>query len=174
MAGTCWLLTKVTRYVYVAKLISLIPFRTGNFVRYYFYKWTLAKCGQGITINFGSIISNPDSRLGSNIWIGTCNILGTVDIGDWVITAQGCHIPSGKNQHDFSRTDIPIMKQEGMPKMIKLKGDTWVGAGAIILSDIGQGCVIGAGSVVTKDIPDFCVAAGNPALVLRSRMNARE
>jgi virginiamycin A acetyltransferase len=165
----CFSMTKLTRFVYVSELISLVPFRTGNLARYFFYKITLSECGENVTINFGSIISSQKCKFGSNIWIGTYNILGTVEVGDWVITAQGVHIPSGKEQHGISRTDIPIMQQPGNPKKIKLKGDIWVGANATILDDIGEGCVIGAGSVVSRPVPDWTIAVGNPAKVIRNR-----
>ena len=169
IAISCIIFTKLTMYVYIAELISLIPFRTGDLARYYFYKKTLFKCGENVTINFGSIISNPKSTLGNNIWIGTYNIFGTVDIGDWVITAQGCHIPSGANGHGFERIDIPIMKQQGLSKTVVLKKDIWLGANVTVLNDIGEGCVIGAGSVVTKSIPDWSVAVGCPAKVIKNR-----
>ena len=49
----------------------------------------------------------------------------------------------------------------------------WVGASSTILHGvtIGQGAVIGAGSVVTKDVPDYAIVAGNPAKLLRYRVN---
>ena len=53
---------------------------------------------------------------------------------------------------------------------IRIEDDAWIGAGAIILSDItiGAGAVVGAGSVVTKDVPSGVVVVGNPANILRS------
>lgn len=46
---------------------------------------------------------------------------------------------------------------------------TWIGADALILSEIhiGSGCIIGAGSVVTKDCIDNGIYAGNPAKLIR-------
>ena len=50
-----------------------------------------------------------------------------------------------------------------------------VGSGATILSrvTIGENAVVGAGSMVTKDVPENAIVAGNPARVLRYRVDER-
>lgn len=163
------LLTKITKYVYVAELISLLPFRFGEQVRYAFYKRTLAACGDNVTINFGTVLSYPDITIGNDVWLGAYNIIGHADIRDCVLTAQGCHIVSGSHGHPFERTDIPIIHQQGGQGRVMLGPDIWLGANVTVLANVGQGCVVGAGSVVVKDIPDWAVAVGNPARVLRYR-----
>lgn len=162
-------LTRITMYSYVAQLISLIPFRTGNLVRYYFYKWTLSGCGDDVVISFGTVFSYPDARIGNHVHIGAFNTIGEADIGDYTQTAQFCNLLSGARHHDFSNVDVPIMKQPSRRDRIKLGPDVWVGANATVMADIGKGCVIGAGSIVTKEIGDYSVAAGNPARVIRNR-----
>jgi serine acetyltransferase len=52
---------------------------------------------------------------------------------------------------------------------VRIGAGSWIGAGAIILADVGRGCVVGAGAVVTRPLPDFAVAVGVPARVLRFR-----
>ena len=48
-----------------------------------------------------------------------------------------------------------------------------VGVRSIIMPGIkiGDSCVIGAGAVVTKDVPPHSIVAGNPARVIRERVN---
>jgi len=170
----CVLLTRITPYVYVAEFISLFPFRTGNIIRYHFYRCTLSSCGMNVTINFGSIISDRRSSLGNNVSIGTYNILGWVDIRDHTITAPGCHIVSGARGHSFDRVDIPIMDQPYRATKVAVGPDSWLGTHVTVMADIGRGCVIGAGSVVSRPVPDWSVAVGNPARVIRSRIEGKQ
>ena len=44
----------------------------------------------------------------------------------------------------------------------------WVGEGAIIMANIGNGCQIAAGAVVTNDTKSFVVLAGNPARFVKT------
>jgi virginiamycin A acetyltransferase len=166
-------LTKCSAYVHVAELASLIPFELGNNTRYFFYRRTLSQCGEDVTINFGTILTYPEIRIGSHCWIGPFNTIGLADLGDYTLTAQGCHIISGAHTHLFDHTDIPIMAQGGSPRRCQIGPDVWIGAGSIIMANVGRGSVIGAGSVVRKDIPDWAVAAGNPAKVIRSRLGTK-
>jgi len=163
------IMARFITYVYVSELISLVPFRIGEHIRYYFYKNSLASCGDDVVINFGTIMSYPDTTIGNHVWIGTYNTFGQVDIGDFTLTAQGCHFLSGSHHHGIDDLNTPIRYQPGQPERIKIGPDIWVGANVTVMANIGHGCVIAAGSVVTKDIPDFAVVAGNPARVLRSR-----
>jgi len=163
------LMIRFVTYVHVAELVSLVPFRIGEHVRYYFYKHSLASCGENVVISFGTIISYPHATIGSNVWIGTYNIFGSVDIRDCTITAQGCHFLSGKHHHGIDDMNTPIMHQPGNPERIEIGPDVWVGANSTVMADLGRGCVIGAGSVITKNIPEYSVAVGNPARIIRSR-----
>lgn len=51
-----------------------------------------------------------------------------------------------------------------------IEDDVWLGANVMVLKGvtIGARSIIGAGSVVTKSIPADCIAAGNPAIVIKS------
>ena len=40
------------------------------------------------------------------------------------------------------------------------------------MADIGDKCLIGAGSVVTRSIPDYSIAVGNPAKIIKSRLDS--
>lgn len=78
--------------------------------------------------------------------------------------------------HCFDDTTRPINTQGHKPGNIIIEEDCWIGGHVTITKNvtIGRGSVIGANSVVTRDIPPFSVAAGNPAKVIRSRLNKKE
>jgi acetyltransferase-like isoleucine patch superfamily enzyme len=58
---------------------------------------------------------------------------------------------------------------------VTIGDNVWMGARVTVLPGvtIGENAVIGAGSVVTKDIPPNAIAVGNPAQVLRLRMEEK-
>lgn len=63
-------------YVYVSELISLVPFRIGELIRYYFYKHSLASCGDDVVIGFGTILSYPNITIGNHVHIRVYNTFG--------------------------------------------------------------------------------------------------
>jgi acetyltransferase-like isoleucine patch superfamily enzyme len=168
-AFLCVLLTRITAYEHVADFISLFPFRTGGFVRYYFYKWTLAACGTNVDIGFGSVILNPKSSLGNNIAIGRYNVFGWVDIKDYVMTAQGSRVVSGEHGRSMNQTEFAMSTQSCRQQKVSVGPDVWIGTAAIVMADVATGCVIGAGSVVCASAPAWSVFLGNPARVVYYR-----
>ena len=70
----------------------------------------------------------------------------------------------------------PIQEQESIApaaqRPIRIYGDCWFGINVAITPGVtvGRGCVVGANSVVTGDLPPYQVAAGNPARVIRKRL----
>lgn len=134
-------------------------------------KMILTKCGSNVNIYPKAEFSSK-IELGNNSDIGLrCRINGKVIIGDDVI--MGPDVAIYTVNHNTQRIDIPI-KYQGVSeeKPVIIGAGTWICARAIILPgvNIGKGCVIGAGAVVTKSIPDFSIAAGNPAIVVKKRV----
>lgn len=154
----------------VSELLSIIPFSLGEIIRYDFYRYTLRVCGDNVFIGFGTVFYYPEISIGSNVLIGMYNTVHHCDFGDNVLTAEGCRFLSGTRYHEFSRKDIPIIKQGGKLKRICVGSDVWIGANAIVMADIGNGSIVGAGSVVPKDIEPFSIVAGNPIKIIGKRL----
>lgn len=130
---------------------------------------TLKRCGKNLYVDFLAAIRTPKTRIGNNCYIGVANWIGLADIGDDFESGSHVVVLSGKGQHSFERTDIPIRLQKGRPKRVKIGADVWVGARAVIMADVARGTVIGAGSVVNKTFPEYSIIAGVPAKIIQRR-----
>ena len=100
------------------------------------------------------ISSRSGVRIGKH-----CNIGGNVRIFD----------------HDFHSLDADIRRgprgcDDCATKPVTIGDDVFIGTNSIILKGvtIRDRAVIGAGSVVTKDIPADSIAAGNPAVIVKT------
>ncbi len=134
-------------------------------------------------------------EIGDEVVISRNNILsckgGTIKVGNHTNIAQNCLIHSeecvrigseviiaaytyivGGGNHDYSRLDIPIIRQPNLSRGgIMVEDNVWIGARVTILDGVTvhSGAVVGAGAVVTEDVPENCVMAGIPAKVVARR-----
>lgn len=98
-----------------------------------------------------------------------------VELGKNTLVASYVYFVGGGN-HDFSRTDVPVIQQPSLSRGgIFIDDNCWFGAGVIVLdgSHIGRDCVIAAGAVVNSDMPEFSIVVGMPARVLRNRLESK-
>jgi acetyltransferase-like isoleucine patch superfamily enzyme len=163
------LLSRLVGFEQVTFKLSLIPYRIGNDIRYSFYRKTLTSVGEKVIFSFGTVVTNKDTIIGSNVRFGPYNTIGWAKIGNDVLTAQYVHILSGSKQHSFSRMDVPITSQPGIIRCVSLGGDNWIGANVVIMDNINKGSIVGSGSVVNSEIPQYSISAGNPCKVIRTR-----
>ena len=61
------------------------------------------------------------------------------------------------------------MRRCTVSRPIRLCGNVWIGAGAIVLPGVtvGENAIVGAGAVVTRDVPPNAVMGGNPARLIK-------
>jgi acetyltransferase-like isoleucine patch superfamily enzyme len=152
-----------------SQLLSLLPGKTGSYLRIGFYRFTLRHCAPDCFIGFGTLFFQRNTIIESGVYIGPqCNI-GACRIHRNCLIASGVHIMSGAEQHRFAALDTPIRDQGGRLKPVTIGEDCWIGNGTLIMADVEAQCVIGAGSVVTRPVPALTVAAGHPAKPIRQR-----
>jgi len=91
-------------------------------------------------------------------------LLGGEHFTDWVTTYPFSSLNDNMSDMECDR------KSKGS---VIIGNDVWIGNNVIILSgvSIGNGAIIGAGSVVTKNVPSYAIFAGNPAKLIRYRIN---
>jgi acetyltransferase-like isoleucine patch superfamily enzyme len=138
--------------------------------------------GCGITIGNNVIVSRNTilSCKGGSIHIGDNTNIGTnclihsesvVRMGSNILVAAYCYLVAGGN-HDFSRTDIPIIQQRSISKGgIVIEDNVWLGASVVVMDGvtIGRDCIVGANSLVLHSLPEFAIAFGSPARVHKQR-----
>jgi virginiamycin A acetyltransferase len=163
-----WRLRLVT-YFTAGQLLSLLPGDLGMLLRRAWYRLTLAKCGRGLTVEFGSVIHKQGARIGNHCYIGEYNRIGMVDIEHDFMSSSHVAIMSGTRQHAFTRRDIPIRLQPSVFERVAIGADVWIGAGAIVGADVAAHTIIAAGGVVTKKFDEWQILAGVPASPIRER-----
>ena len=152
-----------------SQLLSLLPGKTGTYLRAGFYRYTMTLCSKDAVISFLVLFAQQDTEIESGVYIGpNCNI-GSCKVKKNTLVGSGVHIISGKRQHKFDDPDALIKDQGGVFEKISIGEDCWIGNGALILANVGNKCVVGSGSVITNDIPPYSIVAGNPAKIVMSR-----
>lgn len=155
------------------QLLSLIPGKTGSYLRMGYYGMTLSKCSGEGYIGFGSYFAHPEAEMGEGVYIGAYCILGMAMIGDHSTIGSNVHILSGKHQHEYKEVDKPIQEQRGYYEKISMGRNSWIGSCSVIMSNVGQQCIIGAGSVVVHETGDYEVIVGNPAKPVRNIISGK-
>lgn len=152
-----------------SQVLAMIPGRIGVCLRASFFSKVLAHCDPTVFIGFGALLTKVDTRLGKHVYIGPYCQLGWVSIGEDTLLGPSVQIPSGPKAHTFDRLDIPIRNHPRESRQVVIGRDCWIGAGSIVMADVGDQSILGAGSVVIKPIGDSVLAAGVPCKWLRNR-----
>jgi acetyltransferase-like isoleucine patch superfamily enzyme len=119
----------------------------------------IIEVGDNTMINGGSITSYELVRIGKNCQIASGTFITDTDFHPV--------IPSERKRESMGyKIDHNIVNK----KKVEIGDNVWIGWGAIILKgvNIGDNSIIAAGAVVVKDIPSNSIAAGNPAVVVKT------
>jgi acetyltransferase-like isoleucine patch superfamily enzyme len=154
-----------------SQLLALVPGGVGNYLRVAFYRVAIEYCDASATICFGSLLSKVGARIEKNVYVGPRCMLGLVTLEQDVLLGPAVQIPSGPMTHGIQRLDTPIRTQPGSQRRLTIGRDSWIGAAAIVLSDVEEQSIVGSGAIVVRPIPRCVIAAGNPARVIRARTN---
>ncbi len=117
-------------------------------------------------VSFGSFFAHPEAKIGKRVYVGSYRILGRATIGDGTLLASGVQVLSGGRQHSRGARGEAFSGGEFL--QVTFGSESWIGAAATVMADVGSRTTVGAGSVVNKPVPDDCVAVGNPARVITS------
>ncbi len=176
LTAPAWLIVRLsqsifhtdTLFVSWSQALSLIPGRTGVYLRRGFYRMTLDQFATDCQVEFGTTFSHSKVVIHPHVVIGKNCTIGRVILEEGVALGSNVDILSGRHHHISADTEMPVQYQTGHFTQIRIGKNSWIGNSTVIMADIGQGSVIGAGTVVVKPIPDRVVAVGNPAVVKKS------
>lgn len=144
-----------------------------NSIRRFLVAQIFKSTGSGVNINRNAYFGNGHNiRIGNDSSIGRdCQVANDTTIGNDVMMAPEVIIFSVG--HNTQQTDVP-MRQQGntQPNPVTIGNDVWIGQRTIIMPGvtIDDGAIIGSGSVVTKDVAAYSVVAGNPAKLIKQRI----
>jgi acetyltransferase-like isoleucine patch superfamily enzyme len=146
-----------------AQWFALYPGFIGSFVRAAFYRMTLADCSIDVVTGLGTYFSRSGAVVGANVSIGSYCVIGKARIGARSQISSHVEIPGGRIQHvrDANGRLSDTVEEPG--EILTIGEDCWIGAGAIVMANVGSKSTIGAGSVVVREIPAGVVAVGAPA-----------
>jgi acetyltransferase-like isoleucine patch superfamily enzyme len=149
-------------FLFFAHALAMLPGLPGSYLRIGYYSLTLEGTGRHCRIDFGSFFAHSKASFGDRVWVGPYCVLGQVDLGEGTLLASAVQILSGTKQH---RRDPSGRLTHDLAsfRRISVGAHCWVGAGALVMADLGEGSTVGAGSVVSRDVPAGITVVGNPA-----------
>lgn len=109
----------------------------------------------------GRVQIGPDSQFTYNCVI-QCTT--SITIGARCTVAAGALLVDGN--HRFRDVDKPVREQGYDFRPLVIGDDVWIGAGAVVMADVGKRAVVGANAVVTEPVPAYSVVGGVPARVI--------
>jgi len=147
----------------------------GSFMRYYYYKNKLKKCGGRFGSDAGFAIYDPERvSIGKNCSFNRQVIIsahggGEVYIGNDVLV--GPFVVIRNANHNYDNPSELIRKQGHKGGTIRIEDDVWLGSHVVVLKNvtIGKGSIIAAHSLVNKDVPSYEVWGGIPAKFIKKR-----
>jgi acetyltransferase-like isoleucine patch superfamily enzyme len=156
-------------YTFFSHACALGPGLAGDYLRTAFYHLTLTSFPMDSRVSFGSFFAHPGVQVGSGVYIGSYCVLGRTNIGAGTQIASGVQVLSGRQQHVRDEKGRISGAEKGHFQVVTIGVQCWIGAGAIVMADVGAHSTVGAGSIVTSPIPPWSVAVGNPARVIKTR-----
>jgi len=165
----CSLTGKSLSFKSMAQFLALFPGHAGSLLRVAFLRAVMKDGHHDFHVDFLTTFVTHEVRIGRKVYIGAyCNI-GLADIGDDTLIGTHVMITSGRTTHFFGDATTPIRLQGGRDACVSIGRDCWIANGAIVMADVGEGCVVAAGSVVVEPLPPYSIAGGVPAKVLGKR-----
>lgn len=119
----------------------------------------------------GHAYLSGDVRTGRDCTINVYTVVrGKITMGDAV--RIGAHTSILGFNHTMTDPDLEVFRQPISTRGITIGSDVWIGSNVVIVDGvtIGDKAMLAAGAVVTKDVPAGAVVGGNPARLIKWRV----
>lgn len=146
-----------------AQFMALLPGLPGAFLRRAFYTLTLESCSPNCHIGFGTIISHRSAVIEQHVYIGNYALIGSVTIGEHSLVGSRASIINNEALHELDENGRWTPFTADRLAKVSIAKNAWIGEGAIIMADIGEGSMVAAGAVVASNIKSHILVSGNPA-----------
>ncbi len=127
--------------------------------------------GDNCIIGGSALIRHAKIKAGDNCSFNSfCYLQGNITFGNDVRVAPRASIIA--DNHCHGDIFVPINEQKTFGKGINIANDVWIGANTVIVDgvNIASHSIIAAGAVVTKDVLPYTIVGGNPAKVIKNRI----
>jgi acetyltransferase-like isoleucine patch superfamily enzyme len=142
--------------MHLSESLASVPGSWGVLLRAAAYRKVLDSVGDDVFIGHGTLLSKASAQLGDRAYLGRNCIVGAAEIGQGARIADGVQLLSGAHHHATGDDQLTV-------RAIRIGRNAWIGAGAIVMADVGDGAIVGAGSVVTRPVGAGAKVAGSPA-----------
>ena len=151
------LLGKQRAFALASERLAVHSGQLGIYIRQAFYRHTTAGIGRDVCFGFMSVFSKPAVRIGQRVYIGRFCSIGWADIHDDVMLADGVQVLSGRHQHGSTAEQGQLLRDNAQQyQKITIDRGAWIGAGAIIMADVGEGGRRRCGSGRRQACPSLC------------------
>lgn len=171
-AFTCWLESRLSEhgnavFEFWSHLYALLPGPPGMYLRRAHYWWTLESCAASSHIGFGTLFSRRQVRIEEGVYVGAYAVIGSAWLKEGCLIGSRASLLSGPALHEMTEDGRWTPSLPHRLQRIEIGEHTWIGEGAIVMTDVGPGAMVAAGAVVSVPVPGGVVVAGNPARFVR-------
>jgi acetyltransferase-like isoleucine patch superfamily enzyme len=176
-AVSSWLADRITNdaesvFLFWAHVFSVLPGKSGMFLRRAYYRLTLDRCASNFYIGFGALFTHRCARVEQDAYIGAYALVGSAHLGEGCLIGSRASLLSGTAQHALDAQGRWGPCDKTRLRQITIGDYAWIGEGAIVMANVGAGTMVAAGAVVEQDTRAGILVAGNPSRFVRQLREA--